>query len=221
MSKMNCQIAQEHFQELLDQRRTGPLLPEVDDHLRQCLSCHSWHILLHRLPYQVNLSTSKNLPESFANKVLNRYQRERRFNDWKLGGGLLALAASMLVAFIYWNTNLTQHHEPVWNTESNLAEMRSRKLLEQVRTQLATLQHRAATLEPPSFTWPQMLTRWELRETDPLELGRPALKTISHTIQGAMEPFEEPARAAYYRVKSILEDAEWKKWLQRLQKKSA
>lgn len=213
MTKMNCQAAQDRFQELLDERRGEPLPLDVQEHLSECAPCQSWRVLLLSKPAPF----CEKVPNHFAERVLQRHQWERRKSRWLRGGSLLALAASLLFAVGVWYVSVPNKGEMSQvNNASDTAQERSQKLIDDMRMQLASLQSRASSFQAPSIVLPETIIGWELPPTDPLDYSMPALRTISNSLQGAIEPLEAPAKAAYSKVKSVIDDPELRKWMSKL-----
>lgn len=213
MTKMNCQAAQDRFQELLDERRGEPLPLDVQEHLSECAPCQSWRVLLLSKPAPFK----ETVPNQFAERVLQRHQWERRKSRWLRGGSLLALAASLLFAVGVWYVMTPPKNEiSQINHPADTAQQRSQKLIHEVRVQFASLQSRASSLQAPSIAIPETIIGWELPTADPRDYSMPALRTISNSLQGAIEPLEAPAKAAYSKVKSVIDDPELRKWMNKL-----
>lgn len=213
MNNMTCQSAQQLFQEMLDQRQATALEPSVTEHLTTCEECHAWQLLL---GYQPERWTHGDLRADFARQVVQRYQHERRRQRWLRGGSILTMAASLLIAGFVWFSSRPAPFTPLKGNSSELAQLKSRELLTNMRNEFAQLQTQALLIQPPHWTIPASLTDWEFNEYgDALAVSMPAIKTIGNSLQGAIEPYELPAKTAYSKVKAVIDDPEIKKWVSR------
>lgn len=212
---MNCQSVQEQMQQLLDSRSTAPIPVELQGHLNECTQCQLWQALFHAHP----VSISSILPAEFATKTLYRYSREQRRHRWFRNSSLLALAAAMLVAVLTWAI-LNQPQTDKVRNNAEQAQLDPQKVINDLRQdyiQIKGFSERVATL---NVSFPSSLPSWELRDfDDPLTMGMPAIRTIGTTLQGAVEPYGAPAKAAIQKVKSLVDDPEVKKWVDNVRKR--
>ncbi len=216
MTKMNCQAAQDRFQELLDERRGEPLPVDLQEHLTDCVPCQSWQALLSIRPAPF----CETVPNQFAERVLQRHQWERRKQRWLRGSSLLALAASLLIACVAWYLSIMPKgdlKQPF--NQTDVADTRT-KIINDLQDGFAKIRTRANTLQLPAISLPDNLPSWELPAADPMAYSMPALRTISNSLQGAIEPLEAPAKAAYSKVKSVIDDPELRKWVSKLNGRS-
>ena len=213
---MNCQTAHDQLQELLDRRWNGPMPTELQKHLTECQACQSWQTLFHMQPP----SSSVELSPDFAQRVVSRYTREQRRYRWIRTSSILALAASVMVAAFVW-LSLPAHQMPVNDNPSPLvAQEKSRQLYQNMKQEWSDLQARVSQLPTPNITIPAVF-RWDMEDmNDPLAISMPALRTIGSTLQGAIEPYEAPARETMKRVKSLIDEPEVKKWVDNVKRRA-
>jgi len=102
-----------------------------------------------------------------------------------------------------------------------VAQEKSRRLYQNVKQEWSDLQARVSQLPAPSFTIPTTFTQWDMEDVnDPLAIGMPTLRTIGSTFQGAIEPYEAPARETMKRVKSLIDEPEVKKWVDNVKRRA-
>lgn len=213
---MNCQTAHIRLQELLDRRWNSPLPAELQEHLSECQACQSWQTLFHLMPAKATVELSAD----FAQRVISRYTQEQRRYRWIRTSSILAMAASVIVATFLWLSWPAQ--QPLGSTISSIevAQEKSRRLYQNVKQEWSDLQARVSQLPAPSFTIPAALREWEMEDVnDPLAISMPALRTIGSTLQGAIEPYEAPARETMKRVKSLIDEPEVKKWVDNVKRR--
>jgi hypothetical protein len=215
---MNCQTAHEQLQELLDSRSDGPMPNDLQAHLAECQACQSWQALFHI--HSASTTPNIELPADFGKQVLARYSREQRRIRWIGTSSLLAIAASLLVAGMVW-LSLPQPHQPNRAvTGHELVQEKSLKLYEDAKQGWGELQARVSQLPAPSFSLPTTFTEWDMQDVnDPLAVSMPALRTVGITLQGAIEPYQAPARETMKRVKALIEEPEVKKWVDNVKKR--
>ena len=214
---MNCQTAHDQLQELLDRRWNGPMPTELQKHLTECQACQSWQTLFHMQPG----SSSVELSPDFAQRVVSRYTREQRRYRWIRTSSILALAASVMAAIFVW-LSLPAHQPPGRTISSyEVAQEKSRQLYQNVKQEWSDLQARVAQLPAPSFTIPATFKQWDMEDVnDPLAISMPALRTIGSTLQGAIEPYEAPARETMKRMQSLIDEPEVKKWVDNVKRRA-
>ena len=62
---------------------------------------------------------------------------------------------------------------------------------------------------------------WDMEDmNDPLAISMPALRTIGSTLQGAIEPYEAPARETMKRVQSLIDEPEVRKWVDNVKRRA-
>ena len=95
------------------------------------------------------------------------------------------------------------------------------KLFDDVKKDYVFIQSQLATLQTPSLTIPSTITTaLEMPDLDdPLTIGMPAIRTLGTTLQGAIEPYEAPARAAYQKVKTLIDDPNLKKLVETVRRR--
>lgn len=207
---MKCQTAHDQLQELLDRHDNRPMPAELQDHLTSCQACQSWLTLFHIQP----ASATFDLSPDFAQRVVSRYTREQRRYRWIRNSSILAIAASLLVATFVWFSLPIPHTPARTNSGYEVAQEKSRQLYQNVKQEWSDLQARVSQLPAPSFTIPATFTQWDMEDiNDPLAISMPALRTIGSTLQGAIEPYEAPARATMKRVKALIDEPEVRKWV--------
>lgn len=215
---MDCQTAQEQLQDLLDQRWTGTLPEPLREHLSVCSPCQTWQVLFSNAS-----SSGINVPAGFSNRVLARYTRDQRRQRWFRVTSYLAMAASLLIAVLTWIITRPANNTTQPLRHQELAMGKSRELFETMRQDYFDIQTRVVSQFPtPSFPdIPNSLrTAMEFPDLDdPFSIGTPAIRNISTTFQGAIEPYEAPARAAYGKVKSMIEAPEVKKLVEKVKQR--
>ncbi|MFT3882204.1 MAG: hypothetical protein QM703_21455 [Gemmatales bacterium] len=215
---MNCQTAHEQLQQLLDNRCDGSLPADLQDHLAECQACQNWQALFHMQP--TGISPNLELPADFGKQILARYTREQRRIRWIRTSSLLAIAASLLVAGFVWISLPQPPHQVRPVTGYELAQEESLKLYENAKQRWGELQARVSELPAPSFSLPSTFTEWDMQDVnDPLAVSMPALRTVGITLQGAIEPYQVPARETMKRVKALIEEPEVKKWVDNVKKR--
>jgi hypothetical protein len=213
---MNCQTAHQQLQELLDRRWNGPMPSELQEHLTECQVCHNWQTLFHLQPR----SPIVELSSDFSQRVVSRYTREQRRYRWIRTSSILALAASVVIAAFVW-LSLPAHQPRGRAISSEVAQEKSRRLYQNVILEWSDLQARVSQLPAPSFTIPAAFRDWEMEDVnDPLAISMPALRTIGSTLQGAIEPYEAPARETMKRVQSLIDEPEVKKWVDNVKRRA-
>jgi len=101
-----------------------------------------------------------------------------------------------------------------------LAQEKSLKLYENARQEWGVLQAQVSQLSTPSFSLPSTFTEWDMQNVnDPLAVSMPALRTVGITLQGAIEPYQTPARETMKRVKALIDEPEVKKWVDNFKKR--
>ncbi|MFO0815489.1 MAG: hypothetical protein U0796_19915 [Gemmatales bacterium] len=217
MTKLNCLQAEQSIQQLLDERAGHPLPQALSDHLAHCPQCQSWQSLFH-LPLP---PLGNRVPTGFANRVIERHQWEQRKQRWLRYGSMLALAACLLIAIAAWY--VTQPGVAnVTNASVNelaAAKEKSRRILSNLQDELASIPKISYPWQVPSITVPDMFTELP-GMNDPLSIGMPAIRTIGNTFQNTIEPLEAPAKAAYDKVKSVIDDPELRKLMSRISGRS-
>lgn len=219
MSNMTCHDAQQVIQQLLDQHQAQSMPPAVAEHLQSCSTCRPWQALL---VYHPTKMIPGEIRPDFAQQTIQRYQQERGRQRWLRGGMFLALAASLFIAGMVWFTSQPAITNPSPVNRQELAQVKSRELLKSMRQEFAALQQQASQLQAPSWSIPGTLPEFELIDySDAIAISMPAIRTIGHSLQGAMEPYEMPAKAAYTKVKAVMDDPTVKKWVNRFNRPSA
>lgn len=215
---LNCLQAQEQLNLLLDNRSIVPMPSELQLHLVECQACQCWQAMFHMQP--ASSTSNIELPADFTKKVLTRYSHEQRRIRWIRTSSLLAIAASLLVAGMVWLL-LPQPPHPVRPVSGyELAQEKSLKLYENAKLGWGQLQARVSQLPSPIFALPSTFTEWDMQDVnDPLAVSMPALRTVGITLQGAIEPYQAPAKETMKRVKALIEEPEVKKWVDNVKKR--
>jgi hypothetical protein len=215
---MNCQLAHEQLQELLD-NRSGEMMPnDLQAHLTECQACQNWQALFHIHPAKTRPNVE--LPADFGKQVLARYSREQRQIRWIRTSSLLAIAASLLMAGFVWFSLLQPPHQVRPVTGYELAQEKSLKLYGNAKQEWGVLQAQVSQFTTPSFSLPTTFIKWDMKDVnDPLAVSMPALRTVGITLQGAIEPYQAPARETMKRVKALIEEPEVKKWVDNVKKR--
>lgn len=218
-NRINCQTAQEQLQELLDQRWAEPISHELQEHLSDCPPCQGMHAIFRTLglPGQQHHT----VPTNFAPNVVARYSREQRRGRWFRTSSFLAVAAALFAAVTLWVINTQLNHVARTIKPNEQSQDVPARLFDAMRKDYVAIQSQFSSFSTPNLTIPDTLTSaWELPDLDdPLAIGLPAMRTIGATFQGAVEPYEAPARAVLQKVKDWIDDPELKKVVEKVKRR--
>jgi hypothetical protein len=213
MTNRTCRQAQTLLQRLLDRHHTGPLPPKLHRHVQACPTCRTWQCL-----FQYDASGAAGLPAQFADRVVTRFRREERLKSWLYRGTMFAAAATIAAAFFLGAFLLKDSppgpsplaaQTPEKSTRPDLSH-----LITQWRTDLERLPNNITlvTPTPPEWTVPTI----NLPAPEPYEAGVASLRTLTGSLQGAVEPLQYPAREAYQKVINFVDAPEVQKWFQKV-----
>lgn len=110
LTTMDCDDARRYWDLYYDSEGDGGLYLEINSHLEHCHPCAEWFCRQSRLEDAITARLASREPSAeLWDRVLAQtiLQPSRFRTAWFLGGGLLALAASLLVAVGLW-----QHRQP-------------------------------------------------------------------------------------------------------------
>lgn len=218
INSMNCTTAQELLQLLLDQRSTQQIPNEVQEHLAQCQSCANWQVFFASKP--VAFSPEWMLPAGFSQRVLDQYSREQRRHKWFRTSSLLALAASVVSAVCIWMFLPSENKTTKFIAQRDLSQQQTFILYQNMMNKFGSIQDQVGRLSALQLQVPETFTQWDFEDVvDPLAITKPAIRTISSTIQGAIEPYEAPARETVKKVKALIDDTDFRKWMNEAKKR--
>jgi hypothetical protein len=203
----DCSQALRLIQHMLDQRWTRPIPPALRRHLDQCPACAAWTSLFHHEPYPI----PDRPPSGFADRVLAAARPRRQSRRRLVYASALAVAAALLFAVYLRLPGHTSAPGP--QPQSPAASLP--ELLSSVRKEVEQFPDYVRQVKPPSISLLTSLPAFEINAgDDPFAGSLPPLKSLGASLQGAAQPIELPARAAYQKVKQIIDDPQVRKWVE-------
>jgi hypothetical protein len=207
--KLTCQEAQELVQRMLDQRQGRPPAGDLRHHLDACPSCSPWNALLTFQP-EAALGT---LPATFSSRVARLAQRERGIRTWTFRGSMLAAAAAVILA-LYLGNQVIPNPEPTLAGPATAATSLP-EVFQKVKKEVEQFPAYVQQVRAPSLDMLPAFLTFELAQNhDPIASSLPPFKSLGESLQGAVEPIEIPAKAAYKKVKEIVDDPQLRKWVE-------